>query len=533
VTSPDQSEPTQALSACTVSLRWDRNGIVVPSSHQSPLVGERDEVALHLADSGFPVVPCHYPLQTGIDPICSCSLLPLRYQIDHTKSPTHVGKHPVGRLVPNGVYDATMDRNKIKGWLKDVPDLNFGIATGRRHLAGGDMFYLVVIDPDSAEAEQQLRLSIVMPKTFQVITGNGKHLYFSAGEAMSNETNLLTAAGISGVDVRGLGGYVMAPGSLHYSGAIYTACGSISDIVPCSTGLREHLVPASQAERNKKQSNRKPPRQRITTTRTDKVVPITDNLPRLDEDGLSDQLLQLLHLDPAVGDRSEPGFHAFLALLDVTDDDDTIVGTITHYPIGKRLHEHPLSFSYQELERARNWKAVSPEERKAKRLQNQQHLVEKHWLMAGEHLSTGTLKVLWGFGQMSIKRGGGTFAASLDEVAIEAGVERSTVIRHRKKLVGLGWLSYGHRPTPGNSHATTYRLSYPDNTQPPDKPPGTSPTSPIGRPNRTSPYVIPQGVGWGMKMSEYLSAAFPERRILRRFADRCQRPGIRPKENRP
>jgi hypothetical protein len=87
--------------------------------------------------------------------------------------------------------------------------------------------YLFVVDIDPGGEEKLRQAGIELPKTFEVRTGRGRHLYFWTSEPMSDKNHLLRAAGITEVDLRGLGGYVLAPGSLHASGAVYTAVGPI------------------------------------------------------------------------------------------------------------------------------------------------------------------------------------------------------------------------------------------------------------------------------------------------------------------
>ncbi len=87
--------------------------------------------------------------------------------------------------------------------------LNVGIVTGR--VSG-----LIVLDLDNADAiaEAQRR---GLPETVTAKTGKGRHVYFRhTGEQVPNRAGLFP-----GADLRGDGGYVVAPGSVHSSGAVY------------------------------------------------------------------------------------------------------------------------------------------------------------------------------------------------------------------------------------------------------------------------------------------------------------------------
>src|SRR6201999_2576337 len=71
-----------------------------------------------------------------------------------------------------------------------------------------------------------------IPTTPTAITGKGKHLYFRYPEGgIGNRANF---AAIAGFDLRGEGGYVVAPPSLHPSGSTYTW-----EIAPEETELAE------------------------------------------------------------------------------------------------------------------------------------------------------------------------------------------------------------------------------------------------------------------------------------------------------
>jgi hypothetical protein len=102
-------------------------------------------------------------------------------------------------------------------WFKKWPNANVGVVTG---IIGS----VVIIDLDGPEGLQQAaRLNI--SSSIQSITGNGKHLWYRYGQ---NSLNLIQNAVkiFPGVDIRGEGGYVVAPPSIHESGRRYRWLGA-------------------------------------------------------------------------------------------------------------------------------------------------------------------------------------------------------------------------------------------------------------------------------------------------------------------
>lgn len=116
---------------------------------------------------------------------------------------------------PRGCLDASKDPHMIRHWWGQNPDYNVAIATG----AASGAF---VIDTDSIDAEGELsKLEDTygrLPATVEALTARGRHLYFN----MPDEPVRNSASKIApGIDVRGIGGYVLAPPSIHPSGRVY------------------------------------------------------------------------------------------------------------------------------------------------------------------------------------------------------------------------------------------------------------------------------------------------------------------------
>lgn len=107
------------------------------------------------------------------------------------------------------------DAETLTRWIRRWPRLNIGIVTGS--VSG-----LAVLDLDRRhggfESLVQLeRLHGALPVTVEAETGGGRHLYFACPHpAPRNKAGLAP-----GIDLRGEGGMVVAPPSLHPSGKDY------------------------------------------------------------------------------------------------------------------------------------------------------------------------------------------------------------------------------------------------------------------------------------------------------------------------
>lgn len=104
---------------------------------------------------------------------------------------------------------ATADQ--LQAWWTQWPDANVGLVAGA--ISG-----LVILDVDGPEGTKSLlTLTRVCPKTCVSSTGKGKHLLFRhPGGSVRN-----FARKLPGLDLRGDGGYIVAPPSIHPNGKTY------------------------------------------------------------------------------------------------------------------------------------------------------------------------------------------------------------------------------------------------------------------------------------------------------------------------
>ena len=152
------------------------------------------------AARGWPV----FPLYEIADDHCSCGKSKCR-------SP---GKHP---RIRGGLTRATTDRVQIDNWWRRSPSSSIGVATGK---PSG----LIALDIDRDKGgfecfDQLIHVIGALPETLTQKTGSdGFHYLFSAPTGpIRNSASRLGA----GIDIRGDGGYIVAPPSTHLSGHVY------------------------------------------------------------------------------------------------------------------------------------------------------------------------------------------------------------------------------------------------------------------------------------------------------------------------
>lgn len=148
-------------------------------------------------DLGWQPIPTHY----AVDGVCSCVRSGMCY------SP---GKHPV----PNKWQSQAFTEEALKSYWDECKDYNIGLVTGTRT-------NLVALDVDAKSGGYESLHTLeekhgILPHTTTASTGGGgKHYLFQypKGILIPTKGNIL-----SGLDVRGEGGQIIAPPSWHDSG---------------------------------------------------------------------------------------------------------------------------------------------------------------------------------------------------------------------------------------------------------------------------------------------------------------------------
>ncbi len=154
-------------------------------------------------EMNIPFIPLHFPkFDRKGDPYCSCP---------NGRYCSNIGKHPAVTFKEIDFTKPSAFQQMKKQWSERDNRFNIGLLTNnfavldvdRRH--GGNYSFEFL---EECYGE--------LPRNLLVETGNGFHLYVS--DILSSTVNLF---GLSGIDVRSRGGYIIAPFSQHHSGKPY------------------------------------------------------------------------------------------------------------------------------------------------------------------------------------------------------------------------------------------------------------------------------------------------------------------------
>jgi len=134
------------------------------------------------------------------------SVIPVAGKIYAGNSP-EAAKRPLVKWTP---YQSKLPSEKeVRYWYSKFPDAGVAIITGK--ISG-----IVVVDFDAPEAIQFAKEKELL-NTPLVITGRGLHAYYKYPGKINNTVNLMEMK----IDIRGDGGYVIAPPTIHWNGQAY------------------------------------------------------------------------------------------------------------------------------------------------------------------------------------------------------------------------------------------------------------------------------------------------------------------------
>lgn len=170
---------------------------------------DRLDAALYLARHGAKVFPLHGVREDSADRlVCTCG----------DPRCGNPGKHPMAKLAPRGLTNATTTEHIVKAWFTTAPYANIGLATGPTVVLDVDPRHGGDASLDALEAEHG-----PLPPTTRALTGGGgRHILFRAPTGVEIRNSAGDHGGLApGLDVRGAGGYIVAPPSRHASGRFY------------------------------------------------------------------------------------------------------------------------------------------------------------------------------------------------------------------------------------------------------------------------------------------------------------------------
>lgn len=226
-------------------------------------------LATRYAELGWPVFPVYNPVFRGKKTFCSC---PLGERCDRP------GKHPNSSLpgAEHGLHGATCDKDIVSNWWNTSPGSSVAIRMGRKSIVDGEYegCGYILLDIDNGYNEKGVlrqgdyELDILedavgkLPDTWETRSGHGRHLWFKhpGGDLfLSNKGNIQIPKPdnwgdevafldktrkkivLPSLQIRGDGGYVVAPPSRHYSGNSYSWVVSKADI-PDAADIPEGLL---------------------------------------------------------------------------------------------------------------------------------------------------------------------------------------------------------------------------------------------------------------------------------------------------
>jgi hypothetical protein len=131
---------------------------------------------------------------------------------------SHDGKRP--DLAWKEYQERRSTEAELRRWFRT--EQNLAVVTGA--VSG-----VVVVDVDTHDGIMWVRRNLTLP-AWCVATARGLHAYFRhPGGRVANRARIETGEGRMAIDVRGDGGYVIAPGSVHASGVVYRPVGCWSE----------------------------------------------------------------------------------------------------------------------------------------------------------------------------------------------------------------------------------------------------------------------------------------------------------------
>src|SRR5262249_36517621 len=138
----------------------------------------------------------------------------------------------------------------VNRWWTELPTLNVGLATGDE-----SGFFVLDADPDKGGDESLRRLEKehgALPQTRVAISGSGgtDHFFLNCGDNCDSASVIAP-----GLDIRGNGGYVVLPPSIHPNGNAYR-WGNQCDVVEPPEWLLKRIAEKQPVDSNGKRKGK-------------------------------------------------------------------------------------------------------------------------------------------------------------------------------------------------------------------------------------------------------------------------------------
>jgi hypothetical protein len=156
------------------------------------------------------------------------------------------GKTPLTR---HGFKDATRDERQILRWWSSTPDANIGVACGASGIAVLDIDSKSGVDPDEILGEFDLAGAPVV-RTGEAPEPSEKHPKSLAGLRggqvyFRGKIPTTSKIALEGCEIKGVGGYVIAPPSVHHSGVEYVGVLPPARELPAAPRWLLQLIPVA------------------------------------------------------------------------------------------------------------------------------------------------------------------------------------------------------------------------------------------------------------------------------------------------
>ena len=281
------------------------------------------------------------------------SLIPL-----HDRFPTQAEIEEHGSLAKAAKkYKAPTEKGWNRWCHEKRPFDRTDCSTDRAGIACGPASGVLVLDVDNPHLfdawMQEHHPDEPLPVTVKVKTGgHGERFHYYFQYPSGDEQYFCRS--VKGIfDIRGIGGQVLCPGSLHPETRKPYIFVEIAPIVPAPLWLLEM---SKKSDGGKKDDDEQNPPDSIGKKHVLEIAPVDSFLSNLN---LSDDTKQKILTTFPRGQRSEPSWSVLLGLLNANVDESTIKAIYQSYPIGEKARENPKWFD-REIEQAKNLIAQNP-----------------------------------------------------------------------------------------------------------------------------------------------------------------------------